>query len=86
MPVLDRLVSISTGLVPEPALCPDTGAAERSQETLYELEKKFISSTLDFFHEFLQKTVFSNISQNTGQDNVKFSLHSSYTMYFNIKC
>ena len=37
MPVLDRLVSISTGIVPEPALCPGAGAAERSQETLYEL-------------------------------------------------
>ena len=35
MPVLDRLVSISTGLVQEPALCPGAGAAERSQETLY---------------------------------------------------
>ena len=35
LPVLDRLVSISTGLVPEPALCPGAGAAERSQETLY---------------------------------------------------
>ena len=34
VPVLDRLVSISTGLVPEPALCPGAGAVERSQETL----------------------------------------------------
>ena len=34
VPVLDRLVSISTGLVPEPALCPGAGAAERSQETM----------------------------------------------------
>jgi hypothetical protein len=33
--VLDHSVSISGGLVPEPALCPGTGAAERSQETLY---------------------------------------------------
>jgi hypothetical protein len=28
------LVSISAGLVLEPALCPGAGAAERSQETL----------------------------------------------------
>ena len=35
MPVLNRLVSISTGLVPEPALCLDASAAERSQETPY---------------------------------------------------
>ena len=35
MPVFDRFVSISTGLVPEPALCPDAGAAERSQGTQY---------------------------------------------------
>ena len=35
VPVLDRLVSIITGLVPVPALCPGAGAAERSQETLY---------------------------------------------------
>ena len=35
VPVLDRLVSISAGLVPGPALCPGAGAAERSQETLY---------------------------------------------------
>ena len=47
MPVLDRLVSISAGLVPGPALCPGAGAAERSQETLYgeiknkNLNKKF---------------------------------------------
>ena len=34
VPVLDRFVSISTGLVPEPALCPGAGAAERFQETL----------------------------------------------------
>ena len=32
--VLDRLISITTGLVPEPALCLVAGAAERSQETL----------------------------------------------------
>jgi hypothetical protein len=32
--VLDHLVSISVGLVPEPALCPGAGAADRSQETL----------------------------------------------------
>jgi hypothetical protein len=35
VPVLDRLVSISTYHVPGPALCPGAGAAERSQETLY---------------------------------------------------
>jgi hypothetical protein len=35
VPVLDFLVSVSAGLVPEPALCPGAGAAERSQETLY---------------------------------------------------
>jgi hypothetical protein len=35
VPVLDHLVSISAGLVPEPALCPGVGAAERSQETLH---------------------------------------------------
>jgi hypothetical protein len=34
VPVLDHLVSISVGLVPEPALCSGAGAAERSQETL----------------------------------------------------
>ena len=47
VPVLDRFVSISTGLVPEPALCPDAGAgaAERSQETLY-------------MHFYLQYSVF----------------------------
>jgi hypothetical protein len=28
------LVSISAGLVPEPAICPGAGAAGRSQETL----------------------------------------------------
>jgi hypothetical protein len=32
---LDHFVSISAGLVPEPALCPGAGTAERSQETLY---------------------------------------------------
>ena len=37
VPVLDRLVSISTGLVPGPALCPGAGAAEISQETMYVL-------------------------------------------------
>jgi hypothetical protein len=35
VPVLDQLVSVIAGLVPEPALCPGAGAAERSQETLY---------------------------------------------------
>jgi hypothetical protein len=45
VPVLDRLVSISAGLVPEPALCPGTGAADRSQETLY-LCKKIVSGPL----------------------------------------
>ena len=35
MPVLDHLVSISAGIVPEPALCPGAGFAERSQETLH---------------------------------------------------
>jgi hypothetical protein len=35
VPVLDQVVSISAGLVPEPALCPGAGAAERSQETLF---------------------------------------------------
>jgi hypothetical protein len=35
VPVLDQLVSVSGDLVPEPALCPGAGAAERSQETLY---------------------------------------------------
>jgi hypothetical protein len=35
VPVSDHLVSVSAGLVPEPALCPGAGAAERSQETLY---------------------------------------------------
>ena len=39
MPVLDRLVSISTGLVSEPALCLGAGAAEISQETLYVYER-----------------------------------------------
>jgi hypothetical protein len=36
---MDGLVSISTGLVPEPALClgAGAGAAERSQETLYDI-------------------------------------------------
>jgi hypothetical protein len=34
VPVLVQLVSISVGLVPEPALCPGAGAAESSQETL----------------------------------------------------
>jgi hypothetical protein len=32
--VLDYLVWVSAGLVPEPELCPGAGAAERSQETL----------------------------------------------------
>jgi hypothetical protein len=32
---LDHFVSISAGLVPEPALCPGADTAERSQETLY---------------------------------------------------
>jgi len=40
VPVLDHLVSVSAGLVPEPALCPGAGTAERSQETLY--LKKFV--------------------------------------------
>ena len=43
MPVLDRLVSISAGLVPEPALCPGAGAADRSQETLY-IKKRNLTS------------------------------------------
>jgi hypothetical protein len=34
VPVLDHLVSISVGFVPEPELCPGAGATERSQETL----------------------------------------------------
>jgi hypothetical protein len=34
VPVLNRLVSISAGLVPELALCPGVGDAERLQETL----------------------------------------------------
>jgi hypothetical protein len=33
--VLGHLVSISAGLLAEPALCPCAGAAERSQETLF---------------------------------------------------
>jgi hypothetical protein len=28
-------------LVPGPALCPDTGAAERLQETLYSMRNRF---------------------------------------------
>ena len=52
MPVLDHLVSISAGLVSEPALCPGAGVTERSQETLY--EKKFI---LNSFLEFLGDVV-----------------------------
>jgi hypothetical protein len=35
VPVFDHLVSFSAGLVPEPALCPGAGTAERSQETLF---------------------------------------------------
>jgi hypothetical protein len=35
VPLLDHLVSISAGLVPEPVLYPGAGTAERSQETLY---------------------------------------------------
>ena len=42
--------------------------------------------TSDIFYEFLQKTVFLNISQNTGLENVKFSLQSYFSMLFNKKC
>jgi hypothetical protein len=52
VPVLDHLVSISAGLVPEPAFCRGAGVAERSQETLY--ERNFI---LNFFLEFLGDVV-----------------------------
>jgi hypothetical protein len=34
VPVLDHLVFISLGLVPEPVLYPGAGAEDRSQETL----------------------------------------------------
>ena len=43
VPVLDRLVSISAGLVPEPELCPGAGAADRLQETLY-IKKRNLTS------------------------------------------
>jgi hypothetical protein len=45
VPVLDLLVSISVGLVPEPALCQgadEADAAERSQETLTKTEFKYL--------------------------------------------
>ena len=59
MPVLDRLVSISTGLVPEPALCPGADAAERSQETRYvEILRIMLMITSfkneDFFKDLLK--------------------------------
>jgi hypothetical protein len=62
VPVLDHLVSVSAGLVPEPALCPGAGAAERSQETLYVLNvnsefalifiKPFIKNNYKYFRFF----------------------------------
>jgi hypothetical protein len=39
VPVLDQSVSISAGLVPEPALCLGACTAERSQETLLKSNK-----------------------------------------------
>ena len=38
------------------------------------------------FVNFGLLTFFMNISQNTGQENVKFSLQSYFTMLFNKKC
>jgi hypothetical protein len=54
VPVLDYLVSISAGLVPEPALCLGAGAAERSQETLYHellicITKKYTKRCISLF-------------------------------------
>jgi hypothetical protein len=34
-PVWAGILSVSTGLVPGPALCPGAGAVERPQEILY---------------------------------------------------
>jgi hypothetical protein len=49
VPVLDHLVWISAGLVPEPALCPGAGVAERSQETLYSKINFFLPKNLNFY-------------------------------------
>jgi hypothetical protein len=47
---LDHLVSVSAGLVPEPALCPGAGTAERSQKTLY-LKKVVLEKIYPSFKE-----------------------------------
>jgi hypothetical protein len=51
VPVLDQSVSISAGLLLGSALCQDAGAAERPQEILYPIVKKFTSiSIVCMFH------------------------------------
>ncbi len=48
VPVLDRLVSISTRIVPEPALCPGDSAAERSQTLSNAVFNRFIFQVWHF--------------------------------------
>jgi hypothetical protein len=47
VPVSDHLVSISVGLVAEPALCPGAGDAERSQVKMPNLRFLMVHSDLD---------------------------------------
>ena len=78
VPLLDRLVSISTGIVPEQTLCPGAGAAEISQKTLY---FEFSIQIIFFFFIYVYNITEDPVIKTSYKYNFLISKFSIYPGY-----